>query len=92
VGKAGYKEAQREAERATQMAYVVRTQKIPAGKGVKLPSGAVYRRKGASLVRTNKPEAGMTKKQRRRARAAAKAAAPQTVDQIQADLAAEGNS
>jgi hypothetical protein len=87
--KPDYRQPQR--EHRMQTVHVVSVRGLKQGEGNKLPSGAVYRRKGNSLVRTNKPEGGMRKKQRRRARAAAKLAASQSVEQLQADLASEGS-
>lgn len=72
--------------------YIARPSDIEPGKAVKMPSKAIYRRSsdGKSLVRTNKPLG--TKKERRRARAAAKLAAQKPVEQVQAELAAEGGA
>lgn len=61
---------------------------VEPGKAVKMPSGAIYARKGLSLVRLNRQRG--TKKERRRAREAAKAAAKLPIEQLQAELAGEG--
>ncbi len=60
---------------------------VEPGKGVRMPSGAVYVRRGQSLHRIDRPRG--TKKERRRARQARKAMEHLTVEQMQAKLAGE---
>ncbi len=61
---------------------------VEPGKAVKMPSGAIYARQGASLIRINRQRG--SKKERRRQRAAAKAAEKLPIEQLQAELAGEG--